>query len=167
HDVYQRTDVPGVVILAKMKPEVVIGCCLGRRFQNSSENGTRDKSLRLGKGRTVDFELGQDLIRIFTSRRNSFKQSRRSRKRNHRSCHHGPSRSCKCPQSLWAGCVSKPTPLPCREIIGSLASLLQISMCPPRGRLPGNLTAFDMRFDMASKSLERSPSTIDKRSACQ
>src|SRR5262249_22544218 len=89
HDVYQRTDVPGVVILAQMKPEAVIGCCLGRRFQNSSENETRDKSLRLGKGRTVDFELGQDLIGIFTSRRNSFEQSRRSRNRNHRSCHHG------------------------------------------------------------------------------
>src|SRR5215510_14041462 len=81
-------------------------------------------------------------------------------------CDLGLSWSGELPENLWAGCVSKPTPLSRREIIGSLAWLLPISM-PPHDRLPVNLTAFDMRFDMASKSSERSPSTVDKRSACQ
>src|SRR5262245_26556202 len=72
-----------------MEPEAVIGCFLGGCFQNSSEDGTGDKSLRLGKGRAIDFELAQDLIGISTPRRDGLEQSRRSGYRNHRSGHHG------------------------------------------------------------------------------
>src|SRR5262249_247394 len=161
----QRTEVPGTVSLGKMKPEAVIGCCLGRRFQNSSENGTRDKSLRLGKGRTVDFELGQDLIRIFTSRRDSFEQSRSSRNSNNRSCHHS-FQSQPFHFLQLSAALAYQVPVSCVMICGALASQCQICI-RPLGRLPGNLTAFDMRFDMASKSFERSPSTVDKLSACQ
>src|SRR5262245_50853451 len=71
-----------------MEPEVVIGCFVGGCFQNSSEYGTRNKSLRFGKSRAVDFELTQDLIGISTLCGNGLEQSRRGDHRNHRSCHH-------------------------------------------------------------------------------
>src|SRR5262245_5993953 len=72
-----------------MEPEIVIGRFLGGCFQNTSEDRTGNKSLRLGKGRAVDFELAHNLIRISTPRRDGLEQSRRSGYRNHRSCHHG------------------------------------------------------------------------------
>jgi hypothetical protein len=72
-----------------MEPEAVIGCCLGGFFQNSSEEGTGDKSLRLGKGRALNPEPAQDLIGISTPRLNGFEQSHRGGYRNHRSCAQG------------------------------------------------------------------------------
>src|SRR5262245_3552907 len=71
-----------------MEPEAVIGRFLGGYLQNFSEDGTGDKSLQLGKGRAVDFELAQDLIGISTLYGDGLEQSRRGDHRNHRSCAH-------------------------------------------------------------------------------
>src|ERR671925_2271163 len=70
-------------MLAKMEPEAVVGRCFSGFFQNSSEYGTREKSLRPEKRRAVNPEFAQDLVRISASRRDGFEQSRRGGYRNH------------------------------------------------------------------------------------
>jgi hypothetical protein len=63
-DIGQRPEVLGLEAFAEMESETVIPRRPGRRLQRLREDERGDKPVRIGKGRAIESERVQDLIRI-------------------------------------------------------------------------------------------------------